>query len=286
MWDWWKGGWWRLHAWPRSSQLAVIGTSGENVEKMGSQSFRHQPWDLCVNYHYFSALTVCLKCWPNKKTIRAESRRSIYLFAFAGPSPSDVLQIKEKVGESFARGKTSPRPSFLSVTTPPPPPSSSFFFFIQVPYWDFDKWQCKKRIYVGSRRLAHYHKQNRALGPRHRGAIGKVFGCDAWVKTHFWRSGNAVVLGPAFRAALGEPGEDTRAGRGAFSQKAHSGKERGTAWLPEDLRAEWFKATCRKCLWLYCFLVSLHFRETTRRERKKKKQHSTDLPFLQLLKKF
>ena len=208
-WDRWTGGWWSLHAWPHSSQLAGIETSGGNVEKTGSQSFRPQPWDLCVNYHYFLALTVCLKCWPNKKTLRAESWRSIYLFVFAGPSPSDVLQIKEKVEESFARGKTNPRPSFLSVITPPPPPSSSSFFFFEVPYCDFDKWQCKKRIYVGSWRLAHYHKQNRALSLRHWGAIEKVFGCDAWVKTHFWRSGNAVVLGQACRAALGEPGEDT-----------------------------------------------------------------------------
>ena len=208
-WDRWTGGWWSLHAWLHSSQLAGIETSGGNVEKTGSQSFRPQPWDLCVNYHYFLALTVCLKCWPNKKTLRAELWRSIYLFVFAGPSPSDVLQIKEKVEESFARGKTNPRPSFLSVITPPPPPSSSSFFFFEVPYCDFDKWQCKKRIYVGSWRLAHYHKQNRALGLRHWGAIEKVFGCDAWVKTHFWRSGNAVVLGQACRAALGEPGEDT-----------------------------------------------------------------------------
>lgn len=125
---------------------------------------------------------------------------------------SDVLQIRKKGGKSPARGKTKPRPSFLSVITLPPPHPNSLplpSLLSPAPYCDFDKWQCKKRIYVGSWRLAHYHKQNRALSLRHRGAIEKVFECDAWVKTHFWRSEDPVVPGHVWMKALGEPGEDT-----------------------------------------------------------------------------
>lgn len=173
-----------------------------------------------VNYlHYFFHLTFCLKCWPNqekkKKTHKRELWRRIYLFVFAMPSLSDVLQIK-KGGGSSARGKTKLRPSFLSVITllplPTPNPLSllSLSLFFPAPYCDFDKWQCKKRIYVGSWRLAHYHKQNRALSLRRQGAIEKVFECDAWVKNHSWRSEDTVMLGQGWIKACGEPGEDTQ----------------------------------------------------------------------------
>lgn len=101
---------------------------------------------------------------------------------------------------------------FLSWLYGPPTPFPllllSLFLFPPAPYCYFDKWQCK-RIYVGSWRLPHYHKQNRALRPCRWGTIVKVFECDAWVKTHFWRSKDVVMPGQVWIKALGEPGEDT-----------------------------------------------------------------------------
>lgn len=71
----------------------------------------------------------CLsKMLTQQKPIRGESWRIIYLFVFAVPSLSDVLQIK-KGEESSARGKTKLRPSFPSVITLLPPTPSLFLFF-------------------------------------------------------------------------------------------------------------------------------------------------------------
>lgn len=158
---------------------------------------------------------------------------------------------------------------------PPLSPFLPLFFLFVAPQCDIDKWQCKKRIYVRSWRLAHYHKQNRALSLCHLGAIQRVFGYDAWVKTHFWRSGDAVMPGQVWRKPLESQVKTLSIGLGAFSLKAHSIKERGTGNLPKDHCVEWFRATCRKCLLLYYFLVSFLSEGKTK--------HKTDLPHLQHL---
>lgn len=186
-------------------------------------------------------------------------------------------RLRRKWRESFARGKNKPKAKF-SFCHYSPAPSLFFFFFFQVPYCDFDKWQCKKRIYVGSRRLAHYHKQNRALGLRHRGAIEKVFGCDAWVKTHFWKwecccAGTSLQSCP-WRARWRHCGLDEEE---RLARKLILERKGGTRWLPEDLRAEWFKATCRKCLWLYCFSLP-SFQGNNEKGKKKKKRRAQHKP--------
>lgn len=66
-------------------------------------------------------------------------------------------------------------------------------------------------------------------------------------------------------------------GWGTFSQRGHSGKEGGTDLLPEDCRVEWFKSTCRKCLLLYYFLVSLLLRIKRKRERKRERKQRAQL---------
>lgn len=126
--------------------------------------------DSHVNYlPSFLELAICLKCWPNKNH-QGRSMKS-YLFicvCSALCAPSDVLQIK-RGRQEFCGGenKTKAKVFFCHYSLP----ALSFSFSFPAPCCDFDKWQYKRRIYDGSWRLAHYHKQNRALSLRHWGAI-------------------------------------------------------------------------------------------------------------------
>lgn len=129
----------------------------------------------------------------------------LFICVFSALStPSDVLQIKRGGGKFCGReNKTKAKFSFCHY------PFSAFSFSFPAPYCDFDKWQYKRRIYVGSWWLAHYHKQNRALSLCHWGAIEGGFERDAWVKTHFCRSEVAVTRPQVNMEILGDSGEDT-----------------------------------------------------------------------------
>lgn len=248
------------------------------MEKTGSQSFRPQPWDLCVNYHYFLALTVCLKCWPNKKTLRAESWRSIYLFVFAGPSLSDVLQIKEKVEESFAQGKTNPRPSFLSVITPLPPPSSSFFFF---PSPILRLWQMTMQEENLCRvpEISTLSQAKQSPRPPPPGSNWKslwmwCMGQDPFLKKWECCCAGTSLQSCPWRARWRHCGldEERLARKLILERKEEPGGSLKTSVL-NDLRLPVGNA------FGFIALVSLHFRETTRRERKKKKRRSAAQTF-------
>lgn len=199
-----------------------------------------------------------------QNTVRGESRRTIYLFVFAVPSPSDVLQIKKKGRGKFRTRENKLRAKFSFCHYSNSPIPSFFFSFFFPPSPILRLWQMTMQeenlcwvLEISTLSQAKQSPQPPPPGSNWKSLWMWCMGQDPFLKK--WRycyAGTSLEKNPR-RARW----RHSRLEEEHLARKLSLERKEEPGVLPEDLRVEWFKATCRKCLWLYCFLVSLHFRE-------------------------
>lgn len=216
-----------------------------------------------------------------QKTIRGESWRSIYLFVFAVPSLSDVLQIK-KGGESSARGKTNRRPSFLSVITLlSPPPPSSFFSSPILRLWQMTMQEenlCWV-LEISTLSQAKQSPQPPPPGSNWKSLWMWCMGQDPFLKKWGYCCAGTGLDKSAWRARWRHSGlDEAHLARKLILERKEELGSSPKASVLNDLRLPVGNA--------FCFIAFQSPFISGKQWKKKKKKHNTDLPFLWFPRKF